>query len=129
MRDPSAPPHDLVLHHRDMRGRPSEGDGAEAQEQQREFAQTRAAIVGRDRRFDFHRRFDHRELASSVRDGRQHQDLPAHLRLMHEALEAEHALAMKGKNPRSFLERRKFLIHQDAEIGTDQREIVLVVGL
>ena len=64
-----------------------------------------------------------------MRDGRQNQKLAAHLLLMHEALEDEHALAMEGENPRSFFERRELLIHHDVEVGIKQRKIVFVVGL
>jgi hypothetical protein len=127
-----APPDDLVFHHRDVRGRPAKCDGPEAQEEHRKFAQAGAAIIstwGRDRGCDFSRRLDHRDAAASVRDGRQHQKLPTHRGLMHEALEDEHTLAMKGEDPRSLFKRWELLVHHDVEVGTEQREIVLVVAL
>src|SRR5580698_1851178 len=67
--------------------------------------------------------------ASSMSDRRQHQDLAAHLGLMHEAFEAEQALAMKREDPRGLLQHRQFFVHQDIEIAVKQGKIVLVVRL
>ena len=43
---PPPPPHDLVLHHGDVRGRPAEGGGAEPEKEPRELAEHPRSIAG-----------------------------------------------------------------------------------
>ena len=62
-------------------------------------------------------------------DGRQHQDLAAHFGLMHQAFEAEQALAMEGEDPRGLLQHWQLFVHQDIEVAIEQGEIVFVVRL
>ena len=45
------------------------------------------------------------------------------------ALEREQAFPVKGEHERGLLERWQVLKHQDAQVGPQQREVVIVVGL
>jgi hypothetical protein len=60
---------------------------------------------------------------------RLHKELAVHRGLMLHALEAEETLLVKSKNVRGLLQRRQIDVHQDAELGTQQGKVVVVIRL
>src|SRR2546426_3882299 len=60
---------------------------------------------------------------------RQHEDLPAHVRLVHRAVEGEQPLPVEGEHVGGLLQRWQHDAHEDVARRIDQHEVVLVIGL
>jgi hypothetical protein len=60
---------------------------------------------------------------------REDQDLPAHLGLVRRAVEREKPLLVKGEDGGRLPQCRQKDFHQHVGVGTDEHEVMVVVGL
>src|SRR5439155_26131125 len=65
----------------------------------------------------------------SRRSDRQNYNLPAHLGLVHGAVEREQPLLVKREDVGRLLQCRQKDFHQHVGVGTDEHEVMVVVGL
>src|SRR5271165_117248 len=72
---------------------------------------------------------DRRTSTIVSRGRRQHEKLAAHGGLMLHALEIKDALFVKREKIGRLFKRRQIYIHQNAEVGTQQSKVVIVIRL